>query len=87
MIDLASLLLFQREQRGLSLRAAAKAIGVSNPYLSQLETGKVSNPTLDVVQRLTRVYHIKPHVWMQIKTKPGAYSALRASKNGEGSQT
>jgi transcriptional regulator with XRE-family HTH domain len=77
MIDLASMLSFERQQRGLTLRAAAKALGMSNPYLSQLETGKVANPTLDVIQRLTRVYRIKPEIWMQVRTRPGSYDALR----------
>lgn len=83
-IDLASMLLFQRQQRGLTLRAAAKAIGVSNPYLSQLETGKISNPTLEVIQRLTRVYRIKPEVWMQIRVRQNEapLSALRSAQNG-----
>ena len=83
MIDLASMLLFERQQRGLSVRAAAKAIGISNPYLSQLETGKIGNPTLDVIQRLTRAYRIKPEIWMQVKALPGSVSALRAAENGD----
>jgi transcriptional regulator with XRE-family HTH domain len=71
-IELASLLVLERERRGLSLRAAAKALGFSNPYLSQLETGKAANPTLDVIQRLTKVYRIKPEVWMRVRTIPGS---------------
>lgn len=69
-IDLASMLIFQREQRGLSLRAAAKGIGISNAFLSQLENGKQKNPTLHVIQLLTRAYRIKPEVWMRIATSP-----------------
>lgn len=67
-IDLASMLIFQREQRGLSLRQAAKGIGISNAFLSQLETGKQRNPTLHVIQLLTKAYRIKPEVWMAVKT-------------------
>lgn len=82
MIDLASILVYEREQRGLSLRAAAKSIGISNPYLSQLETGKVTNPTLDVIQRLTQLYKIKPEVWMRMRVTPNEapLSALRSSE-------
>lgn len=78
-IDLASMLIFQREQRGLSLRQAAKGIGISNAFLSQLETGKQRNPTLSVIQKLTRAYRINPAVWMQIKAPPH-----RRALNGEG---
>jgi len=76
-VDLASILTYEHERRGLSLRAAAAAIGISNPYLSQLETGKISNPTLDVIQKITRVYKMKPEMWMRVKATPGSYSALR----------
>lgn len=78
MIDLASMLIFQREQRGLSLRKAAKGIGISNAFLSQLETGKQRNPTLSVIQKITRAYRIKPDVWMQVQC-----SAHRGAQNGK----
>lgn len=45
-----------RKLRGLSLREVEKQTGVSNPYLSQIETGKVKNPSFDVVDRLCKCY-------------------------------
>lgn len=41
-----------RKNRGLSQRALALAAGVSNPLVSQIETGKVREPGFATVVRL-----------------------------------
>jgi transcriptional regulator with XRE-family HTH domain len=43
-----------REARGLTLRQVAKAVGMSAPQLSSLESGKPGNPGWATVVRLAR---------------------------------
>jgi transcriptional regulator with XRE-family HTH domain len=43
-----------REARGLTLRHVAKAVGMSAPQLSSLESGKPGNPGWATVVRLAR---------------------------------
>jgi transcriptional regulator with XRE-family HTH domain len=47
-----------RERKGLSLRAVQEATGVSNPYLSQIESGKVQHPSPSVLNKLATLYGI-----------------------------
>lgn len=67
-IDLGVLLTEHRQRRGLSLAAASKLIGIANGYLSELETGKMRNPALGVVQKLSKGYGIKAGVWLRVTT-------------------
>lgn len=60
MDDVRSLGDYIREQRGsaqISLRQLAKAAGVSNPYLSQIERG-LRKPSADILQQLARALRI-----------------------------
>lgn len=43
-----------REEKGISMRELSRRSAVSQPYLSQLETGKNTNPTSDVIRRLSK---------------------------------
>jgi len=45
-----------RQASGLSLREVEKWAGVSNAYVSQLETGKIVKPSPDVLHRLDETY-------------------------------
>lgn len=45
-----------RKQKNLTLRDVENTIGVSNAYLSQLETGKISNPSYNIVRNLLQLY-------------------------------
>lgn len=45
-----------REEEELSLRELADYLGISNPYLSQLETGRITNPSLKALRILARFY-------------------------------
>jgi transcriptional regulator with XRE-family HTH domain len=47
-----------REAKGLSQRALAKQVRVTQPYLVQLERGARRNPSLDVLKRLARALDI-----------------------------
>ena len=45
-----------RKAKGLTLREVESITGISNPYLSQLETGKIKSPGYDVVKSLYDLY-------------------------------
>ncbi len=45
--------------RNKSLRDVEAATGVSNAYISQLENGKVSKPSFEVVVKLCTFYNVK----------------------------
>lgn len=45
-----------REAFGPSLRQVEKDTGISNAYLSQLESGKIKNPGIFVIAELCRYY-------------------------------
>lgn len=48
-----------REAKGLTLREVEEATGISNAYLSQLETGKIKRPSYKVIKQLSEYYGIK----------------------------
>lgn len=43
-----------RRDKGISLRELARRTGVSQPYLSQLETGKYKNPSPEKLGELSK---------------------------------
>jgi transcriptional regulator with XRE-family HTH domain len=45
-----------RNRKGLSLRAVEAATGISNAYLSQLETGKIREPSPSNLHKLGELY-------------------------------
>ena len=47
-----------RTADGHSLRWIAEQVGISNPYLSQLESGKIVSPGSDVLACLARYYGV-----------------------------
>lgn len=47
-----------RKLAGLSLRAAEAATGISNAYLSQLENGKIQEPSPVLLGKLAELYHV-----------------------------
>jgi DNA-binding XRE family transcriptional regulator len=47
-----------REERGLSLRDVEARTGISNPLLSQLETGKIQSPSAAVCWKLACLYDV-----------------------------
>ena len=57
-----------RESKGLTLRAVEKVTEVSNAYLSQLESGKIKNPSPNVLHKLTEVLGIS---YATVMTKAG----------------
>jgi len=59
--NLGSLLRAARERKSLTLRGVEKAAGVSNAYLSQLESGKIRQPSPVVLHKLAELYEV-PYV-------------------------
>ncbi|MFZ2067085.1 MAG: helix-turn-helix transcriptional regulator [Xanthobacteraceae bacterium] len=60
-----TLLADARKRKRLTLRAVQDAIGISNAYLSQLETGKVQSPSPIVLHKLSELYGIPYATVMQ----------------------
>lgn len=50
--EFSQLLRQLREKRGLSLRQIEAGTGVSNAYLSQIESGKVGPPSPKIIEKL-----------------------------------
>lgn len=50
----------------INLKAIAKMVGISQPYISQLLTGK-RNPSWTTAKRLSKVTGIKESLWMESK--------------------
>ena len=56
--QLGSFLGALRRRKGLSLRAVEAETGISNAYLSQLETGKIREPSPAHLHKLSTVYGV-----------------------------
>jgi transcriptional regulator with XRE-family HTH domain len=56
--DLSHFLRTARERKGLTLRAVEQATGVSNAYLSQLESGKIKQPSPIILHKLSQLYGV-----------------------------
>jgi HTH-type transcriptional regulator, competence development regulator len=48
-----------REERSLTLRDVESATGISNAYLSQLESGKIGRPSVQYIYLLSKIYGIE----------------------------
>lgn len=55
---LGSFLRGGRERRSMTLRAVERATGVSNAYLSQLESSKIRQPSPLVLYKLAQLYEM-----------------------------
>lgn len=49
----------------LTLRQVEEVTGISNAYLSQLETGKIAQPSPNYLYKLAEVYHIPYDLLME----------------------
>ena len=54
-----------RKARGATLRAVEDATSVSNAYLSQLETGKISKPSPNILYKLAEFYGVPYELLME----------------------
>jgi transcriptional regulator with XRE-family HTH domain len=62
--ELAQILVEGRDRKGLTLRDVQSTTGISNAYLSQLETGKIANPSPHFLQKLSELYGLQYEVVM-----------------------
>lgn len=70
MDKLGELLADARKRQNLTLRAAQDAVGISNAYLSQLETGKVQSPSPVVLHKLSELYGLPYATVMEVAGYP-----------------
>ena len=67
-LNFGEMLLSERTNRGLSLRAASAIIGISHTYLSELESGQDPStghkplPSSDVIYKICKAYEIDSSV-------------------------
>jgi|SRR5581483_11044353 len=61
-----------RERRSLTLRAVEREVGVSNAYLSQLESGKIRQPSPVVLHKLAKLYEVPYAVVLERAGYPAA---------------
>ena len=54
--EILSLIKKLRIEKGLTLTELGEIIGYSNPYLSQVETGKRGKPSPDMLRKLSLLY-------------------------------
>lgn len=54
-----------RESKGLTLRDVERQTEVSNAYLSQLESGKIKQPSPTTLYKLAELYGVKYEVLME----------------------
>ena len=47
-----------RERKGLTLRAVEQSTQISNAYLSQLESGKIKQPSPVILHKLSEIYEV-----------------------------
>ncbi len=84
---LAEFLAYTRSIKKLTLRDVEEATDreVSNAYLSQLETGKISRPSPNILHALARVYGVSYELLMEkagyISPAPAVGSELRAGRS------
>lgn len=67
---LGELLADARKRRHFTLRAVQETLGISNAYLSQLETGKVQSPSPVVLHKLSELYEVPYATVMEVAGYP-----------------
>jgi transcriptional regulator with XRE-family HTH domain len=80
--QLKDLLKDAREVLGLTLRDAGEKAGVSNAYISQLETGIITTPSPHILYKLANAYKVSYEMLMKaagyLKPDPGGIQAAHA---------
>lgn len=62
----------RRQDLRLTLREAAERAGVSNPYLSQIETHKITSPSPSVLKKISDLYSIPYNRLLELAGHPPA---------------
>lgn len=69
-ITLGGYLRAARENKGYSLRDVQRETGISNAYLSQIESGKIIQPSPSVLFKLSRIYDVPYSTLMALASYP-----------------
>lgn len=69
-ITLGGYLRAARENKGYSLRDVQRETGISNAYLSQIESGKIVQPSPSLLFKLSRVYEVPYSTLMTLADYP-----------------
>jgi transcriptional regulator with XRE-family HTH domain len=59
-----------RKKANLTLRAAENATGISNAYLSQLENGKIQQPSPILLEKLAALYRVDYSTLLELSGYP-----------------
>lgn len=78
---LAEFLAKARSASGKSLRAVERETGISNAYLSQLETGKIKAPAPQNLHRLAEIYRVPYELLMELAGFPMPEASTSTSAN------
>ncbi len=81
--NLGEFLKATREQKGLALRAVERTTGISNAYLSQLEGGKIQQPSLVMLYKLSELYEVSYVVLLKLANYPVPDLSPNALSNAE----
>ncbi len=71
-----------RKTAGLTQRQVEKVSGISNAYLSQLETGKIKTPAPKILHTLAKLYDVSYATLMQLADYPLPDDALNEDAHG-----
>jgi transcriptional regulator with XRE-family HTH domain len=82
---LGSFLAKARSSTGKSLRTIERETGISNAYLSQLETGKIKSPAPQNLHRLAEVYRVPYELLMELAGFPVPESPAALSTSASAS--
>jgi transcriptional regulator with XRE-family HTH domain len=67
----------RREELNLTLRDVQDKTGISNAYLSQIENGKVVQPTPSTLEKLAKCYDVPYHRLMDLAGHPIAEGSVK----------
>ena len=69
-----------RKERKLTLRAVEEKIGISNAYLSQVESSKIVRPSPSVLHKIAQCYDVSYEHLMQLAGHPLPTISTRRKK-------
>ena len=75
-----------RESKGMTLREVEKLTDVSNAYLSQLESGKVRQPSPIILNKLAEIYKVGYDLLMEKVGYPAAKAQGKMKATGAASK-
>ena len=78
---LGSFLAKARSATGKSLRTVEHETGISNAYLSQLETGKIKTPAPQNLHRLAKIYSVPYELLMELAGFPVPETSTTTSRS------